>query len=112
MAHPDKRQVAADLVGRVVEKFLKWMNRHWSANAYRWYLGYLQQFTDSLPTGLTVSQLKPFHLQTWADERSDSSSSTKRACIITVKRALSWAESQGYVERKPVAFLDSGQRIG
>jgi len=57
-----------------------------------------------LPTS-TLAHLKPHHVQKWVDAQENLASGSRRNLIAAAKRALKWAEEQGYVERSPLAHL-------
>lgn len=94
----------SDAVAAVCDRFVDWVEKHRSADTYRWYRDRLQAFLDAIPKGLTVAQLKPFHVQEWIDQMPHKSG-TKRNYVRAVKRALAWAEEQGYIPRSPIAHL-------
>jgi len=104
MARPRKRVVATNSVAAIFDAFVDWVEKHQAPDTYRWYKDRLQRFLDSLPKGLRVSQLKPLHVQQFIDGLSLSSGS-KRNYVRAVKRSLTWAEEQGYIDRSPIAHL-------
>ena len=70
------------------------MQKNLAPKSYGWYLGFLQSFIEVIPKGLRLRELKPWHVQQWADADSSHSQSSRRAKIITVQRAIRWAEQQ------------------
>jgi len=105
MANPVQQNVRRDSLAILFDQYLVWTKRHRSESTFGWYQRYLQAFVETIPAHLTVSQLKPFHVQKWIDADSDKSSSTRRAKIRSVKRALNWAMQQGYTSTQPLAAL-------
>ena len=105
MAHPVRRQAAGNSVVTLIDQYLEWTLRNRSAATYRWYRDFLQSFIDAIPAALTVGQLRPWHVQQWADGQPGLSSSTRSARIRAVKRALRWAVQQGYIGHDPIAHL-------
>lgn len=94
------------LVVVLIDEFLEWSKANQAADTYRWYKDRLNSFCKSIPPRLTVAQLKPFHVQKWVDSYSSNiASGTRRNLIASVKRVMSWAEEQGYIERSPVAKM-------
>jgi integrase len=89
----------------VVDAFLDWCEKHRSADTYRWYKDRLNSFCRTLPADLTVDAFKPFHVQKWVDAQPELAEGSRRNLIASVKRAMRWAEEQGYVERSPVSFM-------
>ena len=54
---------------------------------------------------LTVAQLRPYHVQSWVDDK-DCSPGHRGGCIGAIKRALNWARKFGYIDNNPIAFLE------
>ena len=109
MASPPQPVVApppaSERLAVLFDRFLEWVEKNQAPDTYQWYHYRLQLFLDAVPKGLTVTQLKPFHVQQWIDAMTDSKSGTKRNCVRAVKRALKWCEEQGYIERSPIAYF-------
>lgn len=93
------------LVVVLIDEFLEWCKKHRSPDTYRWYKDRLNAFCRSIPVDLSVDDFKPFHVQKWVDAQSDLASGSRRNLIAAVKRAMRWAEEQGYVDRSPVAHM-------
>jgi integrase len=49
--------------------------------------------------------LKPYHVQQWVDEY-DFSVTSRRNYLRTIKRCLTWAVRQGYLDRNPIAAIE------
>jgi integrase len=101
--------VKPDLVSALCDKFLDWVEKHRSADTYRWYLDRIQAFIDFktdeyVVRELTVARLRPLHVQEWVDGM-DVKSGTRRNYVRAVKRALAWAEEQGHVQRSPLCHM-------
>ncbi|MCA9052939.1 MAG: site-specific integrase [Planctomycetaceae bacterium] len=105
MAQPMRRQVSGESVVALVDLFLEWVQKNRAAETYRWYHDFLQSFVDSIPATLTIRQLKPFHVQQWADATPGHSTSTRHGRIKAVKRAIRWAHQQGYIGFDPLVNL-------
>lgn len=106
LAKPQRRAVPSDSVAAILDAFIDWVQKHKAERTYDWYKDFAQSFLDSIPKGLAIGQLKPFHVQTWVDAHNTWGDSTKRGAIITVKRALRWACKQGYIENSPIAYME------
>jgi integrase len=104
MRQPRKRKVASSLLAAVGDTFLDWVLKHRSAATFEWYRARLQQFV-SLHPDLRVADLKPYHVQLWVDGYPEHAAATRRNNIRAVKRCLTWASQQGYVDANPIAHL-------
>lgn len=91
------------LVG-IIDSFLDWTLQHKAADTHEWYRYRLQRFVERYPD-LSVDELRPFHVQEWADSYQLSVTS-QRNYLRSVKRCLKWAARQGYIERSPIADLE------
>jgi integrase len=109
LTDPTPTEAPADSIAVLFDRFADWVEKHQSADTYRWYQDRLQAFLDFKTEeyrihDFFVSQLKPFHVQEWIDGMPHKSG-TKRNYVRAVKRAMTWAEEQGYVEQSPIAHL-------
>ena len=95
-----------DVVVVVIDRFLDWCKTNRERRTYEWYLDRCQSFAESIPAGLTVQQLKPFHVQEWVDAKVTWSGGMKRGALIAVQRAFNWAVKSGYLDRSRVAHLE------
>lgn len=97
-------------VAVLCDYFLEWVTQNRSPETYEWYRYRLQRFLDLYPS-MTVSELKPFHVEQWVAGYNLSRTS-RRNYFRTIKRCFIWALRQGYVEKNPVAALEvpSGDR--
>jgi len=102
MSSPPEQRLQGDSVAEIIDSFLDWCQIHRKARTYEWYRDRSQQFVDFIPTGLKVSQLKPYHLQRWIDSNTNWAPGNKRNACRAIQRALSWAVQQGYIEKSPV----------
>jgi len=107
---PEKRLESVDRgdglkLCQVFDSFLDWLEKNRSKGTYGWYQYRLQRFADAYPD-LTVSQLKPFHVQEWADSYKDHAKTTTRNYLRSVKRCLKWATRQGYIDKDPIEGLE------
>lgn len=91
-------------VAHLCDRFLEWVQTHRADPTYEGYRYRLQRFVDRYPS-LTVDELRPFHVQEWADT-FDISRSTKRNYMRSVKTCLRWCCKQGHIERSPIEHMD------
>jgi integrase len=92
-------------VAELVNQYLDWSELHHTPGTYRWYQTYLISFGNSIPNGLRLSALAPFHITRWVDRicpPATTSPSTRHGAIRAVQRAFNWAEEQGLIDRNPV----------
>lgn len=93
------------LVVVLIDDFLDWSQKNRSPDTYRWYKDRLNAFCHTIPADLSVDQLKPFHVQKWVDAQEGLASGSRRNLIASAKRAMKWAEEQGYIDRSPLAHM-------
>lgn len=104
MSQPHEQKVSSQSLAAIVDAFLEWVDRNRSPETYEWYRYRLQRFIERYPD-LRASDLRPYHVETWADSYSLSVTS-RRNYLRSVKRCLKWAKKQGYVDRNPIADLE------
>ena len=101
----DPQPVAADAVLSVLDAFLDWCQKYKAGRTYDWYRDYLESFAQTIPPGLTIGRLKPFHVQQWLDANPGWRTG-KRGAVIAVQRAFNWAVRMGLIESNPVRSLE------
>lgn len=106
MAKPRKRQLASETVPAIIDLFLDWCEKNRATRTYDWYQVRCQAFIDTISPDLRVSELRPFHLQTWIDAHSEWAPGNKRNACRAIQRAMNWAEKQGYIDRSPIAHFE------
>ena len=104
MTQPHEQKVSSESLAGIIDAFLEWVDRHRSPETYEWYRYRLQRFIERHPD-LRAVDLRPFHVETWADTYPLSVTS-RRNYLRSVKRCLKWAKKQGYVDRNPIADLE------
>lgn len=92
------------LVVELADLFLDWVRHNRSVATFEWYRLRLQQFAVKFPT-LTASALRPYHVDQWASD-AGGSVTTRRNRLRSVKRCLSWAKRQGYIDANPIEALE------
>src|SRR5438046_4055038 len=99
--------VESALAVGVIDGFLDWTKAHRSTTTFAWYSKHLQSFLDSLiDKHLETKQLRPFHVQQWADSQTSWGPSYKRGAITAVQRAFNWAEKIGHIDKSPVRHVE------
>lgn len=105
MGQPKKRPVARDdSLPFIIDAFLEWVQKHRAADTYEWYRCRLQRFVDRYPN-LLISELRPFHVENWADSY-DHAVTSRRNNLRSVKRCIKWAKQQGYIDSNPITDLE------
>ncbi len=87
-------------VADLVEAFLDFASRRVTADTFRNYRWYAQQFAESCGQ-LSVIQLKPFHVTRWIDGRDWNDTSQGNARRI-VRRVFNWAVEEGLIPSNPL----------
>jgi integrase len=94
------------LVVVIVDEFLDWSEKHRSPDTYRWYKDRLESFCKTIDPSLSTDDLRPHHVQKWVDNYPvPLKSGSRRNLIASVKRAMKWAEEQGYIEHSRIALM-------
>ena len=100
MASPEPAQYKpadpAQPVSILCDRFLGWVQTNRAEPTYVGYRYRLQRFVDRYPD-LTVDQLRPFHVQDWADSY-DFSQTSRRNYMRSIKTCLRWCRKQGYLD--------------
>ena len=101
MREPTFKQVSSQSVVAIADAFLDWLKNARSARTYEWYQYRLQWFCQRYKE-LTVTDLRPYHVQQWVDSYPDLSQNSKRNYYRTLKRCIRWAKQQGYIQHNPI----------
>jgi len=104
MRQPQERKISPHSLAAIADAFLDWVQKHRSPDTYEWYRYRLERLVRKYPD-LRATDLKPFHVETWVDEYHFSVTS-RRNYLRSVKRCLSWAVTQGYLDKNPVAQME------
>jgi integrase len=118
MAKPPEQQNAGAALAHgpdvqaieILDGYLDWCQKHKAARTYAWYRENIQKFADSLPPGLKVADLRPYHLTRAMDGYAHWANNTKHDFISATKRAFAWAESEGLIEKNPLAHVKKPAR--
>lgn len=103
---PTEAPAAGDTVLATMDLFLDWTKKHRAVRTFQRYQQQCQSFADMLPSGLKVSQLKPFHVQQWLDAHPNWNDGNRRGHIVAIQRAFRWATKMGYIERMPLEAIE------
>src|SRR5262249_3646047 len=84
-----------------------------SPRTYEWTKKHLQGFCDHIKgvARLDALSLKPFHVVEWVDAKTTWGANQKRGAIVAVQRPFSWAAKLGYIERNPVAGIETPRAV-
>ena len=94
----------------ILDAYLDWCQKNKAARTYAWYRENIQKFASALPDGLRVSDLKPYHLTRAMDGYAHWANNTKHDFISAVKRAFTWAEAEGLIEKNPLSHVKKPAR--
>lgn len=97
--------VASQTVHAMVDLFLEHVSKNSAAATYTFYLNFLSSFCRTIDRSLTVTQVKPYHVTRWLDDKKKWSVSTKGNGIRSVRRAFRWSAQEGYIDFSPMAML-------
>jgi integrase len=87
-------------VAAVCDLFLEHSQRHNKPVTYEMYRHFLQDFCNTHGRRMP-HDLKPFHVHRWLDSHPTWKGSRSHA-VSSVKRAFTWAVSEGLLDRNPV----------
>ena len=99
------------LVTVLADQFLDWVKTRRAAATYDWYGYHLQSFVSVYPA-ITVRELRPYHVENWANAKEGISATSRTNFLRAVKRCLTWATKQGYIDSNPIGGLEvpTGER--
>lgn len=104
MAQPQEQPVSSESLAAIIDTFLEWVERHRSPDTYEWYRYRLQRFIERYPD-LRSANLRPYHVEQWADTYPLSVTS-RRNYLRSVKRCMKWAKKQGYIDNNPIEDME------
>ncbi|MGM0487242.1 MAG: hypothetical protein ACQESR_10825, partial [Planctomycetota bacterium] len=90
----------------LLDEFLDWTTKHRAPRPDQWYQERLQWFFSTVSPSLTVSQLRPYHVQRWLDSPPTWSDGHRRGCITAVQRALRWGTKMGHIDESPIGHME------
>jgi integrase len=101
-AGEEPEQATSNLAVAILDAFLEWVQHHQEVRTYDFHKMHLTTFAKSLPRGMLVAQLKPFHVTQCMDAQTTWGANTKNGFCRSVCRAFNWAVKQGLIEKSPV----------
>jgi len=104
MRQPQQTKVSVESLAAIIDAFLEWVQNNRSSETYEWYRYRLQRLLDRYPD-MRADDLRPYHVETWADQYSLSVTS-RRNYLRSIKRCMKWAKKQGYIDRNPIEDLE------
>lgn len=94
-------------VAVLLNAFLDWTQRKRAPRTYDSYKSFCTSLAKYLPNGMTCSNLKPHHIESWFDAKFAQSGETSRGIAYrTIKRAFNWAVKQEYIGESPIRRLE------
>ncbi|MEI6539410.1 MAG: site-specific integrase, partial [Planctomycetota bacterium] len=105
MREPKHKEVKSQSFVAIADAFLEWLQKHRAPDTYEWYRYRIERFCQTYPE-LKLGDLKPFHVQKWVDTYPDLSRTSRRNYLRSVKRCVSWACKQGYLENDPIHQME------
>jgi integrase len=87
-------------VCQVCDLFLDYSEKHHTADTFRGYNDFLQDFCEHYGT-LLAKELKPLHVSRWLDSHPGWNGSRRNA-VVAVKRAFNWADAEGLLQPNPI----------
>jgi integrase len=105
MTQPREQPVTAGSLVELVDLFLDWVQKRRSRDTYEWYRYRLRRLVDKFPS-IRAMSLRPHHVEEWVDSYGTMAVTTRRNYLRSVKRCLTWAVRQGYLERNPIDSLE------
>lgn len=93
-------------VVEILDTFLDWAEKNSTPRTFEWRKDNLQTFADSIPRGLTVSQLKPFHVTKEMHAHPTWGPDTQGNFARCVQRAFRWAKQQGLIDANPIEHVE------
>jgi len=93
-------------VRRLLDLYWDWCKTNLAETTCEVRTRHLKSFWKFIEPGLTISRLKPLHVQRWIDEKYPKAGNTyKNVLITTIKGAMAWAKGLGYIENDPIAAM-------
>jgi integrase len=101
-------------VADLLEAYMQWCLVNRKSTTFDLYKRTVESFGQSLPPGLLVNDVKPYHLTRWLDakyprQKADGSKpatdNTRHDMVSTVCRAFNWACQEGIIQHSPLAHV-------
>lgn len=105
MRQPAAKKISIDSFVAIADAFLEWTQQHRSPDTYDWYRYRIERFCQRYPD-LITSEMKPYHVQQWVDSYPNLAQTTRRNYVRSIKRCLTWARQQGYIDENPIRDIE------
>lgn len=90
----------------LLEAFLAHVQSTKSEATYGWYQNFLTSFAKNIGS-LSVSEITPYHVETWANKRyKDDSPSTRHGAMRSVQAAFNWAVKKKLLSHNPILGVE------
>lgn len=100
------RSIGNVTVRQILDAYWNWFKNSHKPSTVNHRTPVLQAFAKSVPATLKARQLKGHHVQKWLDkDYPGNGPTTLNTYIATIKAAMNWAVSQGYIEFSPIAKM-------
>lgn len=95
----------------LASKYLAWCSNHRSPRSLEWYKGHIDNFLKFLGdnSSIPATELKPYHVIEWTDNRPTWGSTYKRGAIVAIQRSYNWAVEMGYLTSSPLTKIKKPQ---
>jgi integrase len=107
---PPSVEFTSPLAAEILDAFLDWCSQHRAKRTYHHERENIQRLAERLPEGLTVEDMKPFHVTRAMADFPHRSNNTKHDFISVAKRAFSWAVDEELIERSPIERMKKPAR--
>jgi integrase len=103
-----RQPIGPDLkVQQALGMFLTWCEGHRSPRTYEWYRDHLKTFRAHIGPTLTLTNLKPHHVEAWVDHRyAGKSSNYRHGAVRAVVRVMNWLVKGGHFPANPIANIE------
>lgn len=105
MMDPTDVKVGIRSLAAIMDAFLDWHLKNRAKSSYEDYRYRLELFARKYPN-LRAEDIRPYHVEQWADDYPGHSVTTRRNYFRAVKRCLRWAVQQGYLDKSPIAHME------
>jgi integrase len=103
-------------VAVILDRFLGWCKTNRAADTHAWYEHYLESLRafdlggGVTLGGLTLSAIKPTHVDNWIQSQyGDLSGSTRNAAGRCALRAFNWAVEKGEIPKNPIKGIEKAR---
>lgn len=105
MRQPAAVKVSSESFVAIGDVFLEWTHQNRSPDTYEWYRYRIERFCQRYPD-LLAKDMRPYHVQQWVDSYPELAQTTRRNYVRSIKRCLTWARQQGYIDENPIRDME------